>query len=541
MRLKARPDLHYAPVPDGVYFSGTRGEFVMRGWEFLFAVADICVPLLETGTTEDDLVSTLGGERARPVVRYLTGGLREHGMLLDLARLTVPEPEHAVRACFAEPIALLESLSDDPYAAFAAVRAATVLLIGPPNVVRPAMRGLTRAGVGEVVVVTSEAEMASRRDVAAILWCHDGERLPRFPEGVPVVPVILGQRCALSGPALRNPAENLIWTALSTRVRAWADAERLGPLARPVADALAGSFAAQLVFDELAGIATGAAAHVVHGEELAADRITVDFDGWPLEGARTLDDVEPAPLPSIEDAVESAAAVTQRWTGLFASVSGDTLPQMPLALREIEHRDGAWEPVRGWALDQRGATVAVTLDALRRSCVDTGVGAAGLTAQRWLLDGALRLLVADARPAGVVTGGDLGAETNRIRRSLTSLDPVQSVIRILRVPGVDWPLGCVESAETGEIFGMAWASDVDQAARNALGTALARAQLRGGTVAVVNTDALLSADDSVVESLRRQVVNAGRTYRGRPRRRDPVLGQIAFWFGPVHGERRDAS
>ena len=152
MRMRARPYLHCAPVPGGVYFSGARTQFVLRGWDQLFRVADVCVPLLERGTTEDDLVSALGTERARPVVRHLTGGLREHGMLLDEDVLRGDRTSAADRERYAGTLAYLESVSADPYAAFAAVRAARVVLSGPADTVRPAARGLSRAGVGRVLV-----------------------------------------------------------------------------------------------------------------------------------------------------------------------------------------------------------------------------------------------------------------------------------------------------------------------------------------------------------------------------------------------------
>lgn len=90
--LRTRPGLHYAPVAGGVYFSGTRGQFVLRGSDLMYAVADACVPLLEAGTTENALVAEFGTERARPAVRHLVARLRETGLLLDPTAFTEPEP-----------------------------------------------------------------------------------------------------------------------------------------------------------------------------------------------------------------------------------------------------------------------------------------------------------------------------------------------------------------------------------------------------------------------------------------------------------------
>ena len=129
--LRARPGLHYAPVPGGVYFSGTRGQFVLRGSELLYAVADGCVPLLRAGTTEDALVAEFGTERARPAVRHLLGKLRENGLLLDPAVLTEPEPPAELAARHADTLARLTARLDDPYAAFARLRRTRVRLHGP--------------------------------------------------------------------------------------------------------------------------------------------------------------------------------------------------------------------------------------------------------------------------------------------------------------------------------------------------------------------------------------------------------------------------
>ncbi|WP_158801353.1 hypothetical protein [Streptomyces sp. NRRL S-37] len=145
--LRARPGLHYAPVPGGVYFSGTRGQFVLSGSDLMYAVADGCVPLLEAGTTEDALVAEFGTERARPAVRHLVARLRENGLLLDPAAFTEPEPPAEVRARYADTLARLAARLDDPYAAFARLRRARVELRGPDTATAPARRGLHRAGV----------------------------------------------------------------------------------------------------------------------------------------------------------------------------------------------------------------------------------------------------------------------------------------------------------------------------------------------------------------------------------------------------------
>ncbi|MFD0775504.1 hypothetical protein ACFQZ2_16345, partial [Streptomonospora algeriensis] len=142
--------MHYAPIPGGVYLGAHTHEFALRGSEALFKIADVCIPLLEDGAAEDDLVAALGSERARPGVRYLVEQLRRRGLILEPETLTVAEPSAEVRKDYAESLSRLEMLSDDPYSAFAALRNARIRLAGPAEAVRPAARGLTRAGAGRV-------------------------------------------------------------------------------------------------------------------------------------------------------------------------------------------------------------------------------------------------------------------------------------------------------------------------------------------------------------------------------------------------------
>lgn len=544
MRMRARPHLHYAPVPGGVYFSGAQTQFVMRGWDLLFTVADVCVPRLELGATEDDLVEALGSERARPVVRHLTTGLRDHGMLLDLEGLTEPEPPAEVRERHAEALAYLESVSDDPYAVFAKLRSATVLLYGPPEAVQPAQRGLTRAGIGTIVLASSADEARACQDVDAAIYCRvrdDGAELP----DVPVVPVLLDDQVCVAGPVIASPAEHHVWPELTRRTLAWAKAEKLVSSARPVADALAGALAAQLLFEALSGLGTPGETHVVHGADLVADRIVIDSSATPDEGWRTLDDAASTPMPDAEDAVADAGALAGWWTGPFTAVTGEDLPQLPLALRQVDYRVDRSGSVVTWAPEQESAAVGAVLEALRRS----SAGAAGLTEEHWLLDGALRLLTDGAEPLQDVAVEDMDPEAVRIWQSLERHDAEPLTVRLRHVPGLDWCLGQVESA-TGEVLAQSWNVDAAHAVSDALGTTLARIQVprTGGDLASVptlRTDALVFAGGAVVDALRKQVSSLaaadGLAYRGRSRRVDPLLGEIPFWFGPVEAARTQES
>lgn len=543
--LRAKPYLHCAPLPDGVYFSGARAQFTLRGWDRLFQVADICVPLLEDGTSEDELVSALGSEQARPVVRRMVEGLREHGMLLEAARWTVPAPDDALRTRYAGPLAHLESAHPDPYAAFARVRAATVAVIGPDAAVRPALRGLTRAGIGRVVAADAAAGFG---DADVVIRCVAPEqRAERTrwldaldtdrpnPRTRPVeLPVWLDDEVLVVGPA-GDPRSG---AALFDRALAWARSTQAGPVARPVADALAGALAAQLAFDVVAGIDDVGTAHVVHGAELRSDRVPVASDG-----------PGPVSFTALDDAVESATVLTQRWTGLFdRSSREDQLPQMPLSLRELSLVERNMGPVTVWAPHQQAATLAAALEGLRRSRATTDrpdgtVSAAGLSERQWLLDGALRLLTDRAEESDLVAGDVSDPETRRLRKILDGLLPGRPHhVRISHVPGVAWQLSTVTDAATGAVLGRAWAPDLESAVRDSVSTAIARTQVPGADgaespVAALCTNALLLADADALATLDAQVTAHARArhvrFDGQPLREDPVLGDLPFWHGPV--------
>ncbi|AJF69989.1 hypothetical protein SVTN_26435 [Streptomyces vietnamensis] len=594
--------MHYAPVPGGVYFSGVRAQFVLRGSEVLHAVAQGCVPLLEEGTDEDALVAGIGTERARPAVRHLVDRLRENGLLLDPAAFTAPEPPAEVRERHAESLARLEGLLDDPYGAFARLRAATVLVTGPPAATGPAVRGLRRAGVGTVL---TEAGAEAPDAVLDIRESREGDTDPAPPSEAPlVVPVRIGTGgVTLVGPALTGPGHPAVRDAFHDRARAWAAAGSTAPAPRPVADALAGALAAQLLVDTLTGTADAGEAHVVHGTDLVSDRVTVG--GAPMAAApgrpgslplptpedRTTEDdgtaaedrthtLAGAPaddLPEPDEARETAAPLAARWTGPLALAEGADLPQMPLALRAAELRS-AGRPtttVLAWAAHQETAAVAATLQALRAlipGAPTPAAGpharipgaptpAAGLTREHWLLDGALRLLAEEAEfppaetatphvppaalpvgdPAVAAGGGAPGGtdpEGLRILSRLRALLTEEPLVRTASVPGLDWRLA--EVTADGTALGRAWGADAAEAARNALCTALARTQTADlpGTVDPLSTDALLLADRAALDALRAQLAATGRAFRGEAVRHDPVLGELPLWYGPV--EAHDA-
>lgn len=583
MTLRARPHLHYAPVSEGVYFNGPRTQFVISGPQLLYRVADTCVPLLEAGTTEDELVTALGSERARPVVRRIVDELRARDLLLDLDALTVPEPSAEIRARYPEALAHLETECADPYAVFQRLRTTEVLLYGPADAVLPAARGLHRAGITGLTLATPDFEAAAATtsrlglrllplsDSASLpdpgdlpvppdaaLYCpgaDDGvtpEALTALlPEGAPLVPVRWDGLVAAVGPAAPGGASLPGSAALIGRAARWAAADDAAPVPHPTAAALAGALAGQLLFDTLAGIAQSGEAHVLHGAELTADRVSLTAPGTasgeaaerrfltaaPEAGA------EPVPPPTPDEAVEAVTALTGRWTGPFALLGGEELPQMPLALRETADRDGGAGSVVAWAEEQRTATVAVALAALRSACPTPGAAAAGLTEEHWLLDGALRLMAEEAVPYATRAVGAVQARSAPLLRMLAEEGMPDPELTLLRHPGLDWTLAEVRTSGGPRSWtGRSWGRDDTEAVHRALATALARHQTHGvpgaGPLAEgVHTDALLFADASEQSALRKRIADAaaaaGLRYEGAPRRPDPVTGASPLWSGGV--------
>ncbi|MGW6481816.1 hypothetical protein ACWGDS_28735 [Streptomyces sp. NPDC055059] len=537
-KLKARPDLHFAPVPGGVYLSGTRGQVVLRGSDVLHAVAEGCVPLLENGATEDELVAELGTERSRPAVRHLVGKLRDAGLLLDPDAFTAPEPSAEERAPHAESVARLEARLDDPYAAFARLRAARVLVTGPPEATGPAARGLRRAGVGEVTVIEapgSSDHVDEGADAVLEIRTAVDDAESELQSVKHHLTVLLGDTVHVVGPVLAGGPEGA--GIFRERVLSWTD-EGDGPVPRPVADAVAGALAGQLLIDTLTGTADAGEAHVVHGADLVSDRVTVGGARMAAATGRPgslLTDVPSTPMPEPEDARASAVALAGRWTGLFAYTADEDLPQMPLALRAVEQRGERAGTVVAWGPHQEAATVAAALLALR----DRVPGAAaGLTEEHWLLDGALRLLAprtvefagADATP---------DAEGRRILSALRQLVDGEPRLALRHVPGVDWRLAEVTTA-AGEVLGTGWGSTPQEALRTALCEAVAHAQTdRPGRL---STDALLFADPAAIGALRAQLIahadTLGVAFIGHAVAADPVLGEIPFWYGPVEAAER---
>ncbi|MFE5771840.1 hypothetical protein ACFQ7O_26135 [Streptomyces sp. NPDC056485] len=593
MRMRLRPALHYAPVRDGVYFGAEGTSFVLRGPAALFKVTDVCVPLLEDGASEDSLVAALGGEAARPVVAKLLEAWRRAGLLLDLDALSVPEPDAGTRERHRDVLADLEMLHDDPYAAFERLRAATVLVSGPAASVLPAARGLARTGVGRLVLAVPDADADAVADTAdrlgarrlpltaagveveadAAIVFAPGELLDGavarqaalLPPGCAIVPVREDGRFHLVGPQTTGAAGRP--EAVAARVAGWVKTpDAAGAPLGAAAGALAGALAGQLAYRVLTGTAgvPGETAYVVHGAELNATRVDLAPAG-PAGPAGLADTPAAADL---DEAVAHVQAVGAKWTGPFELVTPENLPQLPLGIAEAEHRDGRRGSVAAWGGNQRSSSVSVALAALRAQVAtadgtvasgpadgtvasgpadgtvasgpaDGTVAAAGTTEERWLLDGTLRLLAAQAEPAGDAPAfEDLDKAAQVLWRTLEDHEFLEVELRLSRVPGLDWPLALVRDRATGQDVASAWGPGPARAAVAALSTALARVQtrrVRGRELVAAGSDttALLHATDAEAAVLAAQT--RLRLVPHGERAADPVLGRIPLWYGAVTG------
>ncbi|MFG3052562.1 hypothetical protein ACGFZP_16610 [Kitasatospora sp. NPDC048239] len=537
MRVKLRPGTHLASVRQGVYVSRAGRSFVLAGPPALYGVLDSRLAELTDGTDLEALVAAFGDEAARPVLDRVVRALLDHDVLLDLDALTTPPPDRATAARYAEVLAYLEAHSGDPYRDFARLRAARVRVLGEGPAAVTAVRSLARHGIGAVTDPVAGPDVPDDGAPGAPAWAvliddHDHPAdlavlASDLPPGTRAVTVRAGERIALVGePAPGSPAA---LRAAARRAEAWAADDPEACAARPLSAVLAGALAARQVLAGLTGLAgladpTGAdpepkltgpgtdAAHgvatVVHGRLLRTSRIAL-APGSAVPGAAVPAPEEPpAPeeRPDAEALLAAWSGLTARWTGPLRRGRDLDLDQLPFALETVEavDADGA-SPVErraaGWGVDRPAAGLSAVLAGTRllaaRAASATGVPAAGSTPDRWLLDGLLRVLGAEALaapPARELGWDDLADLEARTLLGLLETYFGRSVTLTERRPdGPGWSLVTVTdrhgaatttattsatvSATAGGTAGATeWGPTTAAAARTALGAAVARAQ-----------------------------------------------------------------
>lgn len=579
MRIRLRPGVHYAPVREGVYVGGPRTHFVIRGPRALYQVLDVLIPLLEDGTTEEEAVGALAGTAAPGLVRQVLAALRDKGLFLDLARLSEPEPDEQTRRRHAGALCDLETDSEDPYAAFARLRASRVLLAGPATAVLPAARGLLRAGVTRLLLAVPEPAaaraLADREPGVEVAALADGKIATGVPDadaamyaspdaglldlqraeladGCPTVPVLTGGAVVVVGPPVRGALDAAAWPVLCARAQRWQADGELAPVALPVGEALAGALAGRAIFRALTDTEREGESHLIYGGTLSADAVAIAPAGPDQDTTHDLAEIAADQAPAPDDTLAAVHAASARWLGTFAVGTPEDLPQMPVALVTAEHRAAAGGEVLAWGADQRTATSAAGLACLREQAgmaleapdAVRAVGAAGTTPARWLLDGALRLLGRYQRLESAPGYGDVAdLRARQLWRAIEDYELVPVTLEVYAIGGIGWRLGRLVRGDTGETLARAWGPDGPQAIQAALGTGVARLQaLRtlgrdlGGPHA--DTSALITAADTAIATLLDQVRafcrDQGLRITGRQAGPDPLLGVL----GPRHGAIR---
>jgi hypothetical protein len=571
--IKLRPGVHYAPVAGGVYIDTPRGHFVLRGPAALYQVLDELIPLLEDGTTQVGAVAALEGTGSPRMVTQVLSALRAKGLFLDIDGFSAPLPDPGTRKRYAGALTDLETDSDDPYAAFARVRAARVLVAGPATAVLPAARGLLRAGVGNLVLAVPEPEQvraladrnpemstAELRDgkiasgageVSAAVYASDDVALldvqrAELPDGCPVVPVLAGGEIAITGPAVRGPDGAEAWRVLCGRAQWWRDALALAPVALPTGAALAGALAGRAVFRALSGTGRDGEAHVIYGDTLTADVVRITGpESASGGGTVTADTAAPDVAPAAGAALAAVHEASRRWTGSFAVITPETLPQMPVSLVTARHRAAAGTDLLAWGANQEYATISVALSCLRgQAAAQAGsTGAAGTTQARWLLDGALRLLAGQAvHEAGHGFANLTTLTERRLWRAIEDYELVPITARTSGLAGISWKTAAVYRTDTGRLLATAWGPGATAALTAALAAATARlqsARTAGPACAQDNIDTteLISAPSAAVTRLLEQVRayggQRGRTLTGTRAEPDALGGTSGLWHGRV--------
>ncbi|MEV4613095.1 hypothetical protein AB0K43_10900 [Kitasatospora sp. NPDC049258] len=419
-RVKLRPGTHFAPVSRGVHVSHVRRSFVLSGPPALYPLIDGQLGRLADGTSVDELVAAGGSESARPVLDHVVRTLLDQGVLLDLAALTVGEPDQDTAARYADVLAHLEDHSDDPYAVFARLRASTVEIHGSGPAVPGLVRGLAAYGIEQVGVTEPGSRGGSDPDLVVLVLAEDfAVRLAAPPPGRAVLPLLtLDDVAVVAGPGAPGSFAGL--PAAVDRARAWAGLEP-GAAAPPTMSAvLAGALAARACFEALTGLTTPLP-ETADGPAPVADQVTgriagtgADADAGTRTGTRTGTDAPeglaphhltlvwghtlesrrlPAPRlhtapaaarwdgpdvaaslastgagrgsgPDALSVFRTAAALTARWTGPARLERDLDLPQIPVATASTRFLDGGGEFL-GWGPTRAVAGVDALLTGLR--------------------------------------------------------------------------------------------------------------------------------------------------------------------------------
>jgi hypothetical protein len=539
-------------------FISPRRSFAITGPPTLLALLDRIVPMLEDGSDVPALVAALGRESLRPVVESIIGSLERHGMLLDPARLTTPEPTPSERTRFAGAIAHLETIAEDPNGALRRVRAAYAVVRGGGPQAASASEALVSSGFGDVSV---EHPPGKEPEPLGDMPLPD----PRAVEGVDdhqleiavalrgddageefaSVPVCWTGGVLLCGPVVESDGDRDRHAALVRRVADWAEREQLDGATRPLGPMLAAAFAAHAAFERV-GLGRGPGlAHVVHSA-LEADEIALD------EASAVAAPAAPAPGPEesagaeiahATEAITAAGRLLERWSGLARWDMPGDLPQIPVAITVLAGRDSSVpERMLGWGTTEAHASLDAVLGLLRCAAWagdGPGVIAAGRDERDGVLDGVLRLLLEELGTPEPLALSALDVEGRRRWRALTDGEGFDAHLVLAPLDGGELALAEIHGPD-GETLASQWGLGA-AAATSVLGAVIARrraiAASGGPCHSCDPTSAVLverpGLVDPVREAVERWLAAHDRTPHCARRGPDAVLRELPLWSGRV--------
>ncbi|MFG2824778.1 hypothetical protein ACGFX4_35770 [Kitasatospora sp. NPDC048365] len=532
MRVKLRPDTHYAPVPQGLYVARGGREFVLAGPPALYELVDGLLGPLTEGADLDRLTAATGDPAARPVLAHVLGRLLRQDVLIDLDALTVPAPDPRTSAEYADVLAHLETRSADPYRDFAVLLAATVTVLGAGPATRTAVRTLCSSGVTDLPAQDADGPALTLRSAGWAVTVHTEDRYALLGDGT-------------------EPG------ALTGRIAAWLDARPHEAAPTPLSATLAGSLAAHTALDRLLGGPGRPGPLLIHGPHLTTSQL-------PPLPARTGPEwtvlTEPPrsaePSGVADTAVPDAAAVlgtlaplTAPWTGLVVPGDDGPLPQLPVSLATVRPLGG--DLLAAWGRTRAAAVLGAVLHALRaladRDCPPGtqhptySVPAAGSSPTRFLLDGALRLLhPALAAPAPVAWEELDSARQRSMWSVLDEWFHRDTTLTVRRLDGTDWQLAEVTDT-AGDLRAAAWGCDRSTALEAALTAAVAQAQADPETRArlaaagpATPAEELTGAQaEAALAQLTARLAAHSHALRAVVRTHDPVLGPLPATAGRV--------
>jgi hypothetical protein len=460
-----RPNVQVAPVPEGLGFWGWTSSFVVKGPAALAALWQAALPRLQQGASRAELLAGLPG-KTHPVLERILVELAGHDMLLDSSQFTAPPIEDKDAEPYLDTLRYLQSMSADPYAAFARIRSARVVALGVGPALWPAVRLLLQSGAGTVTACPwrdaalqpPPAEPTiqvrpQRTDDAShlagllaeaphlIMQLEVDPATPRLAEvagtgraaGIPVVGAVVLHDRAVVGPIGGDDRPDSSEALAALRRRRGDGSAQPGADTSPVLAALAGNLAAFTALRLLAGLPTAltdGTALVLERERLHTSEHPVIITGPdrsdPAVAAATFRDA-PAAV-SRSEALKTLEPLADNYFGLLSAPGPGELTQIPLHLAAAElpppHEpsqvvsaglDGAdarlrvlVEAMRRWVVSLEGTperVAAATLAGAHPVSLSAGaaVMAAGHDYHGWLADGLLSLAAHGILAAGPST------------------------------------------------------------------------------------------------------------------------------------------